>query len=185
MPFTLLHLGPALILGYLLRRRIHWPTLIVTSVVVDLEPLVVILFDLDNYPVHGYLHTFASSILFGSLVGVAMWLLRKYFSNLFSLLALATTSYSLSNYVVAGFSGWFLHVLLDSPLYSDIRPFYPLNTNPLYCPNISGLVVKSCLCLTFVGILTYLLHFYKTRKFLFKYHHTRYALVSFRCLKTL
>lgn len=166
--FYLLHLGPALILGYSLKHRIHWPTLIIASVIVDLEPLVVILFDPDSYPVHGYLHTFVSSILFGSLVGVVMWLLRKYFSNLFSLLALTTMSSSLSNYIVAGFSGWFLHVLLDSPLYSDIRPFYPLNTNPLYCPNISDVVVKSSLCSTLVGIVIYLLHFYKTRKFLFK-----------------
>lgn len=168
MPFTLLHLGPALILGYLLRHRIHWPTLILASVIIDLEPLVVILFGLYSYPVHGYLHTFGSSILFGSLVGVAMWLFRKYFSNLFSLLVLTTKSCSLSNYVVAGFSGWFLHVLLDSPLYSDMRPFYPLNTNPLYCPNMGGVVVKSCLCLTLVGTAIYILHFYKTRKSLYQ-----------------
>jgi len=162
MPFTPLHLGPPLILGYLLRRHIHWPTLIITSVLVDLEPLTILLLNLNTYPVHGYLHTFASAVLLGSLVGLVVWLFRKYFNHLFSLFVLTTRDSSLSSYMVAGFSGWFIHVLIDSPLYSDIRPLYPLNINPLYCPYVSDAIVKSCLYLTLIGVVIYLLHFYKT-----------------------
>ncbi len=165
MPFTLLHLGPALILGYLLRFRVHWPTLIIASVIIDLEPLVVILLNLSDYPHHGYLHTFASAIFLGSLVGVVMWLIRDYFSKLFNLLALTeSVSYSISDYVVAGFSGWFLHVLLDSPLYPDIRPFYPLGVNPLYYPDMSEEIIKLSMYLTLVGVIIYLRHFYKTHE---------------------
>ncbi|MGC8974863.1 MAG: hypothetical protein ACP5KB_01535 [Thermoprotei archaeon] len=93
-----------------------------------------------------------------------MWLLRNYLSNLFKALALTTkTSYSLGSYVVAGFSGWTLHVLLDSPLYSDIRPLYPLNMNPLYYPSLSETVVSLCFYLTFAGVIIYLVHLCKTR----------------------
>ena len=164
MPFTPLHLGPALILGYFLKSRIHWPTLIITSVIVDLEPLAVILLDLSNYPIHGYLHTLASAILLGSLVSLVMWLLRNHFSNLFKVLALTTArNYSLSSYVVAGFSGWALHTLLDSPLYSDIRPLYPLDTNPLYNPGLSEAIISSCFYLTLAGFIIYLRHLYRTQ----------------------
>ncbi len=102
MPFTLLHLGPALILGYLLRFRVHWPTLIIASVIIDLEPLAVILLNLSDYPRHGYLHTFASAIFLGCLVGVVMWLIRDYFSKLFNLLALTeSVSYSFGGYLTS------------------------------------------------------------------------------------
>ena len=45
----------------------------------------------------------------------------------------------------AGVLGTLLHVLLDSPLYDDIRPFYPLTANPLYNPALSSEVYGVCL----------------------------------------
>jgi len=39
MPFTLYHLGPALLLGLLFRRRLDLPTFLVANVVVDLEAM--------------------------------------------------------------------------------------------------------------------------------------------------
>ncbi len=56
MPFTLFHLGSALAVGLPLRRMIHAPTLILASIVLDLEPIAVILLGLD-YPLHGFMHT--------------------------------------------------------------------------------------------------------------------------------
>ena len=163
MPLTPLHLGSALILGYLLRFRIHWPTLIITSVIVDLEPLAVTLLDLGDYPYHGYLHTFASAIFLGSLVGMVMWLIKDRFSEIFNQLALTEqVNYTIGSHVIAGFSGWFLHVLLDSPLYPDIRPLYPLVANPLYNPGASREIIKVSICLTLVGVIIYLRHLYET-----------------------
>jgi len=44
-------------------------------VIVDVEPLLVILLRLD-YLLYSYLHTFVSVVVLGSLTGVFMWLLR-------------------------------------------------------------------------------------------------------------
>jgi len=38
---------------------------------------------------------------------------------------------SFKSIVLASVFGIYLHILLDSPLYSDIRPFYPIEANPL------------------------------------------------------
>jgi len=38
---------------------------------------------------------------------------------------------SFNGIVLASLFGIYLHILLDSPLYSDIRPFYPFESNPL------------------------------------------------------
>jgi len=53
MPFTLFHLGP----GLLLLTYVDFPTFLVASVIVDIEPFLVLTLDL-NYPLHGFLHPF-------------------------------------------------------------------------------------------------------------------------------
>jgi len=39
------------------------------------------------------------------------------------------------SFIVAGALGTGLHVLLDAPLYDDIKPLYPIATNPFYTPS--------------------------------------------------
>ncbi|MCD6537820.1 hypothetical protein J7L18_04335 [Candidatus Bathyarchaeota archaeon] len=58
--------------------------------------------------------------------------------------------------MTAGVSGTILHVLLDAPLYSDIRPFYPITANPLYNPSISLLINGFCIFAGIVGIIIYI-----------------------------
>ena len=73
MPFTPLHLGPALAIGYIVRKRVHWPTFILANIIVDIEPLLVLVLGMMSYPLHGYLHTFISSLIMGSLLGYIMY----------------------------------------------------------------------------------------------------------------
>jgi membrane-bound metal-dependent hydrolase YbcI (DUF457 family) len=130
MPITPFHVGPGATLALPLRRVIDFPVFILSNFVVDLEPLAVIVFGL-NCPEHMYFHTF----LFGSLVGVA-WALVAYPARgiLKRFMGFVYLDYS-TTFVKVLFSAllgvWF-HVLLDAPLYSDIRPFYPLKENPMY-----------------------------------------------------
>jgi len=49
---------------------------------------------------------------------------------LMSFLKLEQTT-SFKSIVLASVFGIYFHILLDSPLYSDIRPFYPMEFNPL------------------------------------------------------
>lgn len=132
MPFTIYHLGVAILLGYPLRRKLHYPTFILANVVPDIEPFLVFTDVLRYYPLHGYLHTFVASITLGALLGYIVYLFDKHFAKLFELLKLVENSLDLKRYIVAGSFGWFLHVLMDSPIYSDIKPLFPLQINPFY-----------------------------------------------------
>jgi membrane-bound metal-dependent hydrolase YbcI (DUF457 family) len=62
----------------------------------------------------------------------------------------------LKSFIVAGVLGTILHVLLDSPLYDDIRPFYPLLANPLYHLASSSEVYGFCMWMGILGIAFYL-----------------------------
>jgi hypothetical protein len=69
MPFTPYHFGPGLFLGLVFLGFIDFPTFLVASVIVDIEPLLVMLFRLD-YSLHGFFHF----LLGGTLVAVALTL---------------------------------------------------------------------------------------------------------------
>ena len=163
MPFTPLHLGPALTIGYIVRKRIHWPTFILANIIVDIEPLLVFALGTSNYPLHGYLHTFISSLIVGSFLGYVMYRTDKILRPSFERLALVNGEIgSLGDYIIAGVTGWAIHVILDSPLYSDIRPLYPLQYNPLYNPSLQRMLYGLCSVLLIIGIMVYLIHLYKT-----------------------
>jgi len=62
---------------------------------------------------------------------------------------------SFKGIVLASLSGICSHILLDSPLYSDIRPFYPIESNPLQSLNMFtgfGIYAFCILSFTAAGI---------------------------------
>ena len=65
---------------------------------------------------------------------LVMFVLEQNMRPIYVKLLLETdVKFSKLQFVAAGVSGTLLHVLFDSLLYSDIKPFYPLSTNPLFC----------------------------------------------------
>ena len=62
--------------------------------------------------------------------------MERWLCSLYRLLYLEPLTYGggPASYIVAEMVGWGMHVLLDSPLYPDIRPLYPYLANPLYAP---------------------------------------------------
>jgi len=156
VPFTPFHLGPALGIGLPLRRRIHVPTFLVASVIVDAEPIAVILLGID-YPLHGYLHTFLGAVVVGLALGYAMYSLEGALGPAWRrLLLVHDEGLGPGAFAAAGVLGTALHVLLDSPLYSDIRPLLPLTTNPLYNPRLVGPVYGVCVATGAAGLAYYL-----------------------------
>jgi membrane-bound metal-dependent hydrolase YbcI (DUF457 family) len=127
----------------------------VANVIVDLEPLLVIVFGL-RYPLHGYLHTFVSAFFLGIVAGLVMFLLDKFLYPLFKALLLETERKQRPvSFILAGISGIMLHITLDAPLYRDIRPFYPLTINPLYNPALTLEIYSFCVWVGLFGILFY------------------------------
>jgi len=157
MPFTPFHLGPALCLGIPLRKYIHAPTFILANIILDIEPLLVLTIGL-NYPLHGYLHTFIAAVVVGVVFGLGMFFLERIMHPFYKKLLLEPeATFKKTNFIIAGVFGTMLHVLFDSPLYWDIKPFYPLTVNPLYGSVFSLEIYLLSLWLGVLGVVFYLL----------------------------
>ncbi len=156
MPFTPFHLGAAFALGLPLRRWLHVPTFIVGNLILDVEPLAVMVFGL-NYPLHGYLHTLLLATVVGVLLGLVMFSLEKPFQPLYRKIQLETNrSLKLKSFLLAGVLGTALHVVFDALLYSEMKPLFPFAPNPLLNFHTSTLeVYLLCFWLGIFGVVYY------------------------------
>ena len=130
MPFTPYHFGPGLLIGLLFLRFIDFPTFLIASVIVDIEPFSVLVFNLD-YPLHGFFHSFLGGTIIALILTVIMTKVRRFFTPIMSLFKIEQ-EISFKKILLASLLGIYIHILLDSPIYTDIRPFFPLDFNPFY-----------------------------------------------------
>ncbi|MBF0484325.1 MAG: hydrolase [Candidatus Omnitrophica bacterium] len=130
MPFTPFHFGAHTLVALSFKKQVDIPAFILANVVIDVEPLLVMLFNFD-YPLHGYAHTLLGASIIGLLWGIVAYMFRAPLGKMMNFLGLPASS-SLIMSLLSGLLGGCLHVLFDAPIYTDIRPFYPLNINPLY-----------------------------------------------------
>ncbi len=159
MPFTPYHLGPALAFGLILKKWFHAPTFIVANVVLDVEPFLIIAFGLGVNP-HGIFHTFLVAAGVGAACGLMMKLLEGKLGAWFRAMKLEGeggegAAAGTKAFVIAGISGCMMHVLFDAPLYADIRPFFPLEANPLYAVASASIIYDACLWLGIAGLAIY------------------------------
>lgn len=113
----------------LLLRLLDFPTFLLAGVIVDLEPFLVMVLGL-SYPLHGFFHSFLGGSLAALALAVVMLKVRPWVSGVMSLLRLKQ-GISRGRILAASFLGVYVHLLLDSLLYAEMRPFYPFSGNPL------------------------------------------------------
>jgi membrane-bound metal-dependent hydrolase YbcI (DUF457 family) len=130
MPFTPFHFGPNATIGFIAKKYIDLPVFVLVNVTIDIEPLLVMVFGLQ-YPLHGYCHTFLIGSLIGALFAIAAYLNKRFILRIMSMFGLPYEADFKKMLVSSVLGAWF-HVLLDAPIYPDIRPFYPHTLNPLY-----------------------------------------------------
>jgi membrane-bound metal-dependent hydrolase YbcI (DUF457 family) len=130
MPFTPFHFGPSALIGLPLKRWIDIPVFILANVVVDFEPLAVMVFGLD-YPLHGYCHTLLIGGILGLLWGLAAYPFRPVWRFFMELAGLSYQP-TLPKIMISGMLGIWLHVFIDSFLYQEINPFFPIMGNPFH-----------------------------------------------------
>lgn len=162
MPFTLFHFGPALFFGVLFFRKIYLPAFVAGNVIVDLEPLAVLLFGLD-YPLHGFFHSFAGGILAGGILAAGIFFLDGKIQKLMNFFDLKQ-NFSNTTVLLSSIFGVWVHILFDSTLYTDINPFFPLDINPFFVgfEAIGPEIYLLCVALGALGVGLY---FYKIRFF--------------------
>jgi membrane-bound metal-dependent hydrolase YbcI (DUF457 family) len=150
MPLTPYHLGPAFLVGLLLLSCIDFPTFVIASVIVDVEPMVILLLKLDM-PLHGFFHSFIGGTLAALALTAFMAKFRKSFSGLLSFFRLERET-SLKGILAAALLGVYIHLLLDSTMHADMQPFYPLAINPLLEQGpLAGLTATMICVWCFIG----------------------------------
>lgn len=154
MPFTPYHFGPGLLLGVLLFPFIDFSTVIIASVFIDIEPLSILIFGLP-YPFHGFFHTYLGASILASVLTIGIYPFRKYLNALVSLFGLHQES-TLRHIIPASFIGTYSHVFLDSLLYPEMNPFWPLMGNPFVGIFQFSLVYESCVFLGLLGFGLYI-----------------------------
>jgi len=136
VPFTPFHLGPASILALALLRYVSLPALLLGSIAPDIQPLIILFFNLPG-TLHGPpLHTFiGATLLLAPPITILIFILRKPLDNLLLSPLKLDQRQSLPNILAGALIGTYSHILLDAYLYTDIQPFYPLTQNPLLNPS--------------------------------------------------
>lgn len=130
MPNTILHFGINSDIAFFFRKYSDLPALILINVFINFESFLVILFNL-KYPIHGYLHTFLIGSLVAIIGAVLLYSLRSHLKKIMSFLRLPYEP-AFKKILISSLVGAWVHILLDAPLYADIKPLFPLKANPLY-----------------------------------------------------
>lgn len=129
MPFTPFHFGPGGVVALPLNRYIDVPAFLLASVAVDLEPLAVMAFSL-SYPLHGYAHSFAGASVVCVILGLVLFRCQNIISPLMQKCFRKSYASARNKVIISAVLGGWFHVLLDSMLYYDIKPFFPSRYNP-------------------------------------------------------
>ena len=124
---------------------IDFPTFLIASIIVDIEPFLVLALNLD-YPLHGFFHSLLGGTLVAIPLALTMLKIRDKISPLLSFFKLEQ-NVSFRTILVASFSGIYIHILLDSRIYTDIQPFYPSNYNPLLTTGILAGLDSYTICI--------------------------------------
>jgi hypothetical protein len=130
MPVTPFHFGPSALISLTLKRWIDISVFVLANVVIDFEPLAVMVFRLD-YPLHGYFHTCLIGGMLGLLWGLIAYPLKPIWRFLMELVGLSYQP-TLAKMMISGMLGIWLHVIIDSFLYQEMNPFFPVRGNPLH-----------------------------------------------------
>ena len=130
MPFTPFHFGPCAAIGLPARRKIDLPVFLLSNVVIDLEPGIILLFG-RHRPLHAVCHSFSVSLFLALGLTLVVYPFRKRVGKLMGRVRVPyqTTFWKMFFSALAGM--WF-HVMMDVPLYPDQRPFYPFPGNPFF-----------------------------------------------------
>ncbi len=139
MPFTPFHFGAVLWLYFASRKRVDALALGISSIVIDIEPVVKLWLDLPDK--HGFFHSYFAVIILSVPISLLSWTIQRKapgFSRSWYKLLLLRPPNSRVTFVGifgASLAGGVSHVFLDSFTHMTFKfPFYPvlLNPNPFW-----------------------------------------------------
>ena len=121
MPFTPLHLGPALAFKALGRERFSFMVFGGAQVLMDIEPLIGIL--QGKAVLHGMTHTLAGALVIGLVAGLIG---KPVSEGVLRLVRARDSAISWTASFVGALVGTFSHIVLDAVMHFDMNPWWPL-----------------------------------------------------------
>jgi len=109
-----------------------------------------------NCPLHGFLHSFLGGTLMAIALTVVMAGVRERFNHILSIFKIEQET-TTRKILAASLLGIYIHILLDSRMHPDVKPFYPLDINPFLSRSmLAGLEVHMlCIWMFIGGLITY------------------------------
>lgn len=125
MPFTPFHFGPGYFVKSILMRRFHFLAFVLVQVLIDCETAYNIYF--QNARLHTFFHTYLGSLVILPISYIVLRLAMFTVKALELPLMLKVFSEEASTKVmfISLWVGAWSHVLFDSIMHSDVRPFWP------------------------------------------------------------
>lgn len=161
MPFTPFHLGPVLLVGLLFFPFLDLPALLVSSVIIDVEPIY--LMSQGAPYLHGFFHSYLGASIMAVFVALAVYPFRKILNRIVAVFMLPQRS-SFTKILAASFLGAYSHIFLDSFLYSEMQPFYPFEANPFLGVVSASNVYFLCSATFLLGIVLYVYRAVKAQR---------------------
>lgn len=156
MPFTPFHLGSGLLIGMLLFPYLDFASIMISSVAVDVEPFLILMLRL-RLPLHGFFHSYLGGTMIAVLTAVGLYIMRGLLSRVLGLFRIRQES-SFKRILYTSLFGVYFHILLDSFLYGEMNPLYPITGNPFLGFLSFSAVYEFC---TFSMIFGFILYVYK------------------------
>ncbi|WP_130804296.1 DUF4184 family protein [Acinetobacter ihumii] len=159
MPFTPLHLGVGVCCKTIGQQRFSFMIFAGTQVLMDIEPLLGLIYSWQ------YLHIHTHNLLGASLIGTIAFLIGKPISQcILKSIKYKDWQVSWQTAAISAYIGSFSHIFLDAFMHHDVFLFYPwILQNPFLDMISYSMIFYGCL---FSGIFGTLLWFYvaKIRK---------------------
>jgi len=127
----------------------------IASVILDIEPLAVIIFDLPM-PLHGFLHSYLGASIIACILAIVIYPFRSHLNEFVNLFGFHQKS-SLRHIIPASLIGVYSHVFLDSFIYPEMNPFYPFIGNPFLGILSTSFVYSLCIQLGLLGLGLYII----------------------------
>ena len=149
MPFTPFHFGPGAFVHSAVPKYISFLAFCGANVLIDVEPLYYML--TGQYPIHRFFHTYVGATVTGLIFVLLFALVRRFGMPLLKLLRLENLS--VRTVALGAFAGTYSHILLDSLMHADLRPFAPFSdANPLLSAISLRALHGFCLVAGLVGL---------------------------------
>jgi len=119
------HLALGIFLGSLTFPFLNAWAVMLGSMVMDIEPLLLIIFRQCYYcPHHGFFHSIFGALVGSFILSLLIWLFRRKLDEI-SLKLKIKQFFSFPRIFFSSFFAWSLHVFMDSLTHYDVFPFWP------------------------------------------------------------